>query len=331
MVDRLDAFQRRHRWVGLPLAVIYKFFDDQGPYLAALITYYGFLALFPLLLIFVTVLGFVLGGQPQLQQQLVDSALGQFPLIGDRLQEAAHPLEGSGVGLVIGILIALYGGLGVGQAIQNAFNIIWGIPRNERPDPLRARLRGLLLLFILAAGVVVTTALGAAARGIAASGASFGLVRVGGIALSVAAATGLCLVAFRVLTARAIPLRQLLSGALGAAMAWQVLQAFGAYYIERVLTGTDELYGLFGLVFGLLAWIYLQAIVLVLVTEVIVVRAQRLWPRALLTPMTDAAPLSGADKRAYRQYARAQRFKGYERIDVDLSDSPQSPGAREPD
>lgn len=84
---------------------------------------------------------------------------------------------------------------------------------------------------------------------------------------------------------------------------------FGAYYVKRVLQGTDELYGLFGLVFGLLAWIYLQAIVLVLVTEVIVVRAQRLWPRALLTPMTDAAPLSGADRRAYRQYARAQRFK----------------------
>ncbi len=218
MVDRLDAFQRRHGWVGLPLAVIYNFFDDQGPYLAALIT--------------------------------------------------------------------------------------------------------------LVVGVLVTTALGAASNGAVAYGASFGLVRVGAVASSVAAATGLCLIAFRVLTACATTLRQLLPGALGAAVAWQVLQLFGAYYIKRVVQGTDELYGLFGLVFGLLAWSYLQAIVLVLVTEVIVVRAHRLWPRALLTPLTDAAPLSGADKRAYRQYARAQRFKGYEGIDVDLSGSPRPP--REP-
>lgn len=96
VIDRLDRFQRRHRWLGFPLAVIYKFVDDQGAYLASLITYYGFLSLFPLLLIATTVLGFVLHGNPALQQQLIGSALAQFPIIGDQLTNTAHPLQGSG-------------------------------------------------------------------------------------------------------------------------------------------------------------------------------------------------------------------------------------------
>src|SRR3712207_5138181 len=117
---RSDRFQRRHPAAGFPLAVVYKFVDDQGSYLAALITYYGFLSLFPLLLVFSTVLGFVLPGNPGLREQLVDSALAQFPIIGDQLTSTAHPLQGSGVGLAIGVLVALYGGLGVAVAIQNA-------------------------------------------------------------------------------------------------------------------------------------------------------------------------------------------------------------------
>ena len=161
VVSRFDAYQRRHRWLGVPIAVVYKFVDDQGGYLAALITYYGFLSLFPLLLIFSTVLGFLLPGNPALQQQLIDSALGQFPIIGDQLGSTAQPLRGSGWGLTIGILVALYGGLGVAVAIQNAFNQVWGVPVHRRPDPVRARLRSLLLLGLLGLGVLLTTALSA--------------------------------------------------------------------------------------------------------------------------------------------------------------------------
>ena len=128
MVSRLDAFQRRHRWLAVPIAVVYKFVDDLGGYLASLITYYGFLSLFPLLLIFSTVLGFLLPGNPELQQQLINSALSQFPIIGDQLTSSAQPLRGSGSGLAIGILVALYGGLGVAVAIQNALNQVWGLP-----------------------------------------------------------------------------------------------------------------------------------------------------------------------------------------------------------
>ena len=127
VVSRFDAYQRRHRWLGVPIAVVYKFIDDQGGYLAALITYYGFLSLFPLLLIFSTVLGFLLPANPALQQQLIDSALGQFPIIGDQLGSTAQPLRGSGWGRRSGSGGAL-GGLGVAVAIQNAFNQVWGVP-----------------------------------------------------------------------------------------------------------------------------------------------------------------------------------------------------------
>ncbi len=128
VVDAVDAYQRTHRWLGFPLAVIYKFADDQGPYLAALITYYGFLSLFPLLLLLMTILAFVLDGDPHLQAKLIDSALVQFPVIGSQLSDNVHSLKGSGIGLAVGILGTLYGCLGAAGATQDAFNRAWAVP-----------------------------------------------------------------------------------------------------------------------------------------------------------------------------------------------------------
>ena len=158
-VEAIDAYQRRHRWLGFPIAVVYKFGDDQGPYLTALITYYGFLSLFPLLLLLVTILGFVLQGDPPPAGEVVNSTLAELPIIGSQLRENVHSLKGSGIGLAIGILGTLYGCLGAAGATQNAFNRAWAVPRNKRPNPLALRLRSLLLLLVLGAGVLVTTAL----------------------------------------------------------------------------------------------------------------------------------------------------------------------------
>src|SRR3954468_22107854 len=169
-VATLDRYQRRHRRLGFPIAVIYKFADDQGPYLTALITYYGFLSIFPLLLLLVTILGFVLSGDPALQDRLVDSTVAELPIIGAQLRENVNSLHGSGLGLVVGILGTLYGTLGVAGAVQNAFNRAWAVPRNERPNPFALRLRGLLLLLVMGAGVVMTTAL----SGLTTGGGEFG-------------------------------------------------------------------------------------------------------------------------------------------------------------
>jgi membrane protein len=319
VLGRLDHYQRRHRWLGLPLAVVYKFVDDQGGYLAALITYYGFLSLFPLLLIMSTVLGFALPDNPDLQRQLIDSAIGQFPIIGDQLSSSAQPLRGSGTGLVVGILVALYGGLGVAVALQNAFNQLWGVPVNRRPDPFTARLRSLLLLFLLGIGVLLITGLSTLAAVVAALGPVLRIVAVLG---SVIGNGALFLVAFRVFTARPVSAREALPGALLAAVAWQALQSVGALYVNYMLRGSSQVYGLFGIVLGLLAWIYLEAVVIVLAAELNVVVAKRLWPRALLTPFVENVNLTGADQRTYASFARAQRYKDAQKIDVEFEASP---------
>jgi membrane protein len=154
VVSRFDAYQRRHRWLGVPIAVVYKFVDDQGGYLAALITYYGFLSLFPLLLIFSTVLGFLLPGQPGATAATHPQRTGTVPDHRRSAGQHSPTLAGLRMGLTIGILVALYGGLGVAVAIQNAFNQVWGVPVHRRPDPIRARLRSLLLLGLLGLGVL---------------------------------------------------------------------------------------------------------------------------------------------------------------------------------
>jgi membrane protein len=326
VLDAVDGYQRKHRWLGFPIAVVYKFFDDQGSYLAALIAYYGFLSLFPLLLLLVTILGFALEGNPDLQADLFDSALAQFPVVGTQLRENVHSLTGSGAGLAIGIVVLLYGCLGVAGAMQNAFNRAWAVPHHRRPNPIFARLRSLLLLFVLGAGVLVTTVLAALTTGADAYGADVGgALRMGAIVLAVLANVGLFTIAFRVLTASEIPTRHLLPGAVVAAIGWQAMQILGTYFVTHSLKGTQEAYGVFGLVLGLIAWIYVLALLTVLATEINVVAARRLWPRALLTPFTDSVELTGADERAYTDYAGSEARKGFEVIDVGFDKPSQEP------
>src|SRR5215210_2449209 len=90
-IGRADHFQRRWPVLGLPIAVAYKYGDDQGNYLAVIVTYYALFAVLPLLLLATTILGFVLQGDPELQKRVLDSALSQFPVLGDHLPQPGHP------------------------------------------------------------------------------------------------------------------------------------------------------------------------------------------------------------------------------------------------
>ena len=332
VVSRVDAYQRRHRWAGLPLAVLYKFADDQGTYLAAQISYYGFVALFPLLLLLATLLGYALHGNPDLQRRVLDSALVQFPVIGDQIVTNIRSFHGSVAGLVIGILGCVYGGLGVVQAVQAMLNKVWGVPRDSRPNPVRSRLRSLLLLAIGGASVIVTTGLSLLGAAANAYGASFGgSVRALAIAVAVLLNVTLFTVAFLVLTARPVTIREIRAGALAAAMTWQALQWAGALLLGQRLKGATATYGLFAVVLGLLAWIYLGAVTVVICAEFNAVRAGRLWPRGLRTPFAGDAELTPADQRAYISYAKAERHKTFENIEVSFGDPPQSgPGEPEP-
>jgi YihY family inner membrane protein len=320
----MDAYQRRHRWLGFPLAVIYKFSDDQGPYLSALITYYGFLSLFPLLLLMVTILGYALQGDPHLQATLVSSAIAELPIIGSQLRDNVHALKGSGIALAVGILGTLYGCLGVAGATQNAFNRAWAVPRSERPNPIALRVRSMLLLLVLGAGVIVTTALSGLTTAADALGATpAAWLGLAAIPVTTVVNVALFMVAFRVLTASQVPWRQLRVGAVTAGVGWQVVQMLGTYLVTR-LKGAPDTYGVFGLVLGSIAWIYLLALVVVFAAEINVVAQRRLWPRALLAPFTDRARLTPADERVYTAYAQSERHKGFEVVDVEF-DRPADP------
>jgi membrane protein len=320
----VDGYQRRHRWAGLPLAVLYKFFDDQGNHLTALLTYYGFLSLFPLLLLMVTILGFVLQGDQALQREVLDSALNRFPIIGTQIGDNIGSLHGSTVAVVIGVLVSVYGGLGAAQAAQAAMNKVWGVPRGARPNPVMARLRSLLLLTIAGGGVVATTVLSAlgAAAGTYGSGIGTG-TRIAAAGLAIVVNVAMFVVAFRLLTVRRLSYRQVRGGAVAAALIWQGLQSFAAFYLGRVLRDASATYGTFALVLGMLAWIYLGALTVVLCAEVNVVRVERLYPRSLLTPFADDVPLTVADQQAYQSYARTERHKSAEHIEVTFDKPPE--------
>ncbi|MDQ6648765.1 MAG: YihY/virulence factor BrkB family protein, partial [Actinomycetota bacterium] len=232
-------------------------------------------------------------------------------------------------GLAVGLIGTLYGGLGVAQALQNALNRVWTVPRNRRPNPIKARLRSLGLLGVLGAGVVLTSVLSALSSAARSYGAELGAgVRVLLVVAAVLVNVALFLAAFRALTARSVTTRQVLPGAVIAGVSWQLLQSVGTYYIGHTLRGATEIYGLFGLVLGLVAWLHLEALVVVLSAEINVVLARRLWPRSLLTPFTDNVSLTPADEAAYSSYADTETYKGFEEVSVQFDPAHRS-GSRE--
>ena len=150
----LDRWQRRHGAVAFPVAVVRKYLDDRGSNLAALIAFYAFFSVFPLLLAFVSVVGFVLEDDPARREDVVDSALAQLPIVGAQLGDDVEPLTGSSVALAVGIAGALWAGLGVTLALGRAFDAISDVPRLQQRNGLRARARGLLMLVVLGAVLV---------------------------------------------------------------------------------------------------------------------------------------------------------------------------------
>ena len=318
----VDQFQQRHTILAVPFAVVKKFGDDQAGKHAALLAYYGFLSLFPLLLVFVTLLAYALDGNPQLQQQIIDAAEAQFPVLGTPFQASVRVIEGSGVGLVVGILGTLWGGLGITQSAQDAMNAVWSIPHRHRPNFWWRLVRGLGSLLLVAAGVITATIL-----------AQLGEIGPGvlGRALPFTASLLLnlllLLVLSQVLTGRWVAWRRLLPGAAFGAVGWSVLQTLGVYVLDRQLQQANLIYGVFAVVIVLLSWLYLSARLLLYAAEVNVVLARRLWPRSLLQP-----PLTEPDRRVLAALAETERRRPEETVEVRFS-SPTSdaPGVVPPD
>jgi membrane protein len=317
LVDRVDDFQRRHAVVGFPLAVVYKFFDDQGPYLAAILTYYAFVAIFPILLIASSVLGYILQGNQELYEEVLSSALGRFPIVGTQLGEP-EGLTGSTSAIVIGSLAALYGSLGLATAAQHTLNTAWAVPRNSRFNPIVGRFRGLVTLLLAALAVLGTSVAAVLLNNldeVFGSDLDAWISRIGTL-LGIALTAVVLSVMMRYTTARRPGFRACLPGGIVIALLWHALQIGGGIYVNRVLNAASEMNGVFALVLGLFGLLFLASAFAVIGVQVTVVRKERLYPRALLTPFTDAVDLTDADRRAYANYAKAMRHKGFEQIEV---------------
>jgi membrane protein len=293
ILRRVDAFQKRYAAVAFPFAVVKKFGDDQAGNLAALIAYYGFFSLFPLLLVFVTILGMVLRNNPDLQRRIVDSALANFPVIGAQISHNVHALDWSGLALGVGIALTLWSGLGVIKATETAMNTVWNVPFEHRPNFLRSTLRALIMLGVL--GVLTLTS---AAAGSVGGGSDHWWWRVLGLAISLVMNFALFTLAFRILTSENLAWDDVIPGAAVGAVAWTTLQAFGGYYVSHRLQGASEVYGTFAVVIGLLAWIFIGAQITLLAAEINVVRKRHLWPRSLVQP-----PFTDADVQALNHSA----------------------------
>lgn len=294
----VDRFQQRRRVFAFPVAVWSKFNDDQAGNLAALVAYYGFAALFPLLLVLVTVLNIVLANNPSLHKELLNSALAQYPVIGTQITASLGSISGTGVPLIFGIIFLLLGTRGLAGAMQNAICEAWGISREDRPGFPMSQVWAMALMFTVGLGFIVTTFLSglAAGTGHVISGA---VAYVGAVVISLVLNVGVFWLGFRLATVFKVRWRNLRTGAIIAAVCWQVLQVVGGYVVGHQLNRASNLYGTFGIVLGLIAWLFLQAEVTLYAAEVDVVLARGLWPRSILpgerSSPAETAPRSSSE------------------------------------
>ncbi len=320
LIARIDEYQRRHPWLGFPLAVAKKFGEDRAGHLAALIAYYAFFSLFPLLMVFTAVLAFVLRGNDELQSAILDSALTQFPVIGEQIRTNIGSVAGSGLALGVGIATALWAGMGVTNALQVALNTVWDVPIRRQPNFLIARLRSLAMLGVLGVmtvGAAILSGLGSGEGAIAISLRVVGII--GGILVNLA----LFLLAFRILTNRKLSWRDVFPGAATAALGWAALQLVGSWYLTNQQRGAEATYGEFAFVIGLLIWLYLGSQLTMYAAEINVVRVERLSPRGLRKE-----PMTEADRRALRRHARMEERREDEDVDVSFDGSdPEGPSS----
>ena len=313
---KADAFQQQHTSVAFLYAVNKKFGDDNAGTLVSNLAYSAFGAIFPLLLLMVTVLGLVLSHSQSAYNAVVNSTLSQFPVIGDTLHKNIHSLQrGSTVALIISLVMLLWGTTGVAQAGLFTMAQIWNLPGPERPNYPRRLGRSFGFLAVLGTGLVVTT--------LSASFGTFGRHNVAlgivGEAVALLINIGQYFLAFRVLTPKAVETRQLFPGAVIGGVAWTILQAVGGYLVGHDLRNDSAVYGVFGLVLGLLAWIYVGVEISIYAAEVNTVLARRLWPRGMVQP-----PLTDADQRSLSLQALQNQRRPEQHVSVSFSEAPMS-------
>jgi membrane protein len=307
--------------VAFPVAVVKKFGDDQAGNLVSLLAYYAFVAVFPLLLVLTAVTGVVLRGHPSLQGKLVNSAFAEFPIIGGQIHQqlGVASFGHTTLSLIVGTLGALYGARGFANALQNTLNTLWAVPKVDRPGFPLNYLRALAAL--LALGLLVVVSVGSSTA--AALAASWGFAgfpaRIVSLVVGSVLGAGFFIALFRAAAAGQVPTRAMLPAAAVSAIGWQLLVSAAGVIVTHQLRHAQAIAGFFGVVLGLLAWLSLQATVIVYAVEADVVRARKLWPRSLIQP-----PLISADKEYYNSVLEAETRRPEQQVNIAYSPDDQN-------
>ncbi|MFP5320746.1 MAG: YihY/virulence factor BrkB family protein [Acidimicrobiia bacterium] len=310
-VRRFDRWQTQQRTVGFLVAVVRKYADDRGSAFAALVTHYAFLALFPLLVLLLTVVNNVMVGDEQLRQRVVDTVAEQLPVIGDRLQQEAEPLQLQSIVVVLSIGGLLWGATGMYNSAQLVMSQIWNVEGVQRPGFFGRLWRAGLLFATLGAGALVST--------VAWWAGAFAPTTVAVRAPSVVGVVLLnalfLFLGLRIVTPPVVPWRSLAVPALLTGVAWEALRYGGQWLVSRRLAQLDDLYGAFGLALVTIAWVNLVARAAVLAVEASVVGQNGLWPRRLAQP-----PFTDADREALDRIVRNEHRRPEQRIEVSWQD-----------
>lgn len=276
-IRTIDNFQERHLVLAFPFAVIKRYGDDQAGSQSALLTYYSFLALFPLLMVLTTVTSLLIGSHPGLEKTVLESVTDYFPLLGSQLADHVHSLHKSGLALIVGILFTLYGARGAADAFRQGMQHVWHIPKAEQAGFPKSTLKNLAMIAVGGSGFILASII----AGIAAA-AGHGLAFRG---LAVAVNVFVLFWVFTFLINFSLPprisIKQVSIAAAVAAIGLVILQSAGGYILAQQLKELDALYSYFAVALGLLFWIYLQAQMIYYAAEIAVVKSQKLWPRSL--------------------------------------------------
>lgn len=302
--DKLDRSQQRSAPAGVAVATAKKFSEDRSSNLASMIAFWGIFSIFPLFMVMVTILAWVLPASDR--QSVFGHVAKMLPLLDP---STVSGLTGSVLALVLGLLTALWSGLGVVRTAQFAFDSVWEIPYHERPGMVQQALRSVWVLATIGLGLVLTTLISGFVV-TSANGVSLGVLgRVGGYVLSAALDVGIFMAAFRILTTRATSLREVLPGALLSGLAFFVLQQLSALIISHYLQKAQSTYGHFATIITILWWFYLQAQITLLGAQLNVVLKEGLFPRSLVN-----APQTPADHRVLEAYAGERTYHPRQRV-----------------
>lgn len=274
----IDSFQQRHKFLAFPIAVIKRYGDEKVGYQAALITYYAFLSLFPLLMIFITVLAIVAEANPELRNQIQQTVFQAFPALGKDLDDNVDMLQGSGLALGLQFLVVVYGARGLANILQESFNNLWHIEKEQRPGFLGDNLRSFGMMLAVGLGMIIGSAISYGLSGIIDIG-TLGVLLINIVNILITFV--LFLAVFRLGTSNTIGLGTLVMGAAIAAIGVLLVQRFGGIIMSEQLQRLEGLYGSFAATLGLLFWIYLQAQIIMYAIVATVVRTRNDWPKKL--------------------------------------------------